>query len=129
MAKIVEWQHLIEDLKNIPKLPLEIWEYIIDTSNIHYILWKLSIKASGFQEDIKTHLSKYIWGNVYNKITKLYTVKVFTRYYESYLIFIGDNPNRNEPHILNKKIYTIVSNFEMDEYITTKMSNNKIIFE
>lgn len=127
MAKIVEWQHLIEDLKNIPKLPLEIWEYIIDTSNIHYILWKLSIKASGFQEDIKTHLSKYIWGNVYNKITKLYTVKVFTRYYESYLIFIGDNPN--EPHILNKKIYTIVSNFEMDEYITTKMSNNKIIFE
>ena len=127
MAKIVEWQHLIEDLKNIPKLPLEIWEYIIDTSNIHYILWKLSIKASGFQEDIKTHLSKYIWGNVYNNITKLYTVKVFTRYYESYLIFIGDNPN--EPHILNKKIYTIVSNFEMDEYIMTKMSNNKIIFE
>jgi len=127
MAKIVEWQHLIEDLKNIPKLPLEIWEYIIDTSNIHYILWKLSIKASGFQEDIKTHLSKYIWGNVYNEITKLYTVKVFTRYYESYLIFIGDNPN--EPHILNKKIYTIVSNFEMDEYIMTKMSNNKIIFE
>ena len=127
MAKIVEWQNLIEDLKNIPKLPLEIWEYIIDTSNIHYILWKLSIKASGFQEDIKTHLSKYIWGNVYNEITKLYTVKVFTRYYESYLIFIGDNPN--EPHILNKKIYTIVSNFEMDEYIMTKMSNNKIIFE
>ena len=127
MAKIVEWQHLIQDLKNIPKLPLEIWEYIIDTSNIHYILWKLSIKASGFQEDIKTHLSKYIWGNVYNEITKLYTVKVFTRYYESYLIFIGDNPN--EPHILNKKIYTIVSNFEMDEYIMTKMSNNKIIFE
>ena len=127
MAKIVEWQNLIEDLKNIPKLPLEIWEYIIDTSNIHYILWKLSIKASGFQEDIKAHLSKYIWGNVYNEITKLYTVKVFTRYYESYLIFIGDNPN--EPHILNKKIYTIVSNFEMDEYIMTKMSNNKIIFE
>jgi len=127
MAKIVEWQNLIEDLKNIPRLPLEIWEYIIDTSNIHYILWKLSIKASGFQEDIKTHLSKYIWGNVYNNITKLYTVKVFTRYYESYLIFIGDNPN--EPHILNKKIYTIVSNFEMDEYIMTKMSNNKIIFE
>lgn len=127
MAKIVEWQNLIEDLKNIPRLPLEIWEYIIDTSNIHYILWKLSIKASGFQEDIKTHLSKYIWGNVYNEITKLYTVKVFTRYYESYLIFIGDNPN--EPHILNKKIYTIVSNFEMDEYIMTKMSNNKIIFE
>lgn len=126
MAKIVEWQNLIEDLKNIPRLPLEIWEYIIDTSNIHYILWKLSIKASGFQEDIKTHLSKYIWGNVYNNITKLYTVKVFTRYYESYLIFIGDNPN--EPHILNKKIYTIVSNFEMDEYIMTKMSNNKIIF-
>jgi len=127
MAKIVEWQNLIEDLKNIPRLPLEIWEYIIDTSNIHYILWKLSIKASGFQEDIKAHLSKYIWGNVYNEITKLYTVKVFTRYYESYLIFIGDNPN--EPHILNKKIYTIVSNFEMDEYIMTKMSNNKIIFE
>jgi hypothetical protein len=126
--KIVEWQHLIKDLKNIQKLPLEIWRYILDISNIHYMPWKLSMNRCGFQEDIKKHLSKYIWGTVYNRYTELYTVKVFTRYYESYLIFGGDNPNRNEHHILNKKIYTIVSNFEMNEYIMTNISNNKILF-
>jgi len=129
MAKILEWHLVIKDLKNIRKLPLEVWEYIIDTSNIYYMPWKYSMQQSGLQDDIKKNLSTYIWGNVYSYITNLYTVKVFTRYGEKYLIFGGENPNRREPHILNKKIEEIVSNFEMNEYIMTNISNNKILFD
>lgn len=116
--KIVKWQHLIEDLKNIRKLPLEIWIYILDISNIHYIPWKYNIMNS--QEIIKKNLPNYVWGNVYNRITKLYSVNVFTRYDEKYLTF---------KQISIKKMDKIVSNENMPEYIMTNVENDRIIFE
>lgn len=117
MAKnIVEW--LIQDLKNIRKLPLEIWVYILDISNIHYLSWKYNIMNS--QESIKKNLPNYVWGNVYNRITKLYSVNVFTRYDEQYLTF---------KQISIKKMDKIVSNENMPEYIMTNVTNDRIIFE
>jgi len=116
--KIVKWQHLIEDLKNIRKLPLEIWIYILDISNIHYMPWKYKIMNS--QEIIKKNLPNYVWGNVYNRITKLYSVNVFTRYDEKYLTF---------KQISIKKMDKIVSNENMPEYIMTNVENDRIIFE
>jgi len=117
MAKnIVEW--LIQDLKNIRKLPLEIWVYILDISNIHYLSWKYNIMNS--QEIIKKNLPNYVWGNVYNRITKLYSVNVFTRYDEQYLTF---------KQISIKKMDKIVSNENMPEYIMTNVTNDRIIFE
>tara|TARA_B100000795_G_scaffold173750_1_gene131076 strand:+ start:10110 stop:10463 length:354 start_codon:yes stop_codon:yes gene_type:complete len=113
-----EWEIVIKDLKNIRKLPLEIWEYILDISNIHYMPWKYSIKNS--HENIKNNLSTYLWGSVYNRITKLYSVNVFTRYHEPYLTF---------KQISIKKKEKIVSNENMPEYIMTNVTNNKIIFE
>jgi len=116
--KIVKWQHLIEDLKNIRKFPLEIWIYILDISNIHYMPWKYKIMNS--QEIIKKNLPNYVWGNVYNRITKLYSVNVFTRYDEKYLTF---------KQISIKKMDKIVSNENMPEYIMTNVENDRIIFE
>tara|TARA_B110000902_G_C14238659_1_gene561597 strand:- start:1088 stop:1447 length:360 start_codon:yes stop_codon:yes gene_type:complete len=116
--KIVKWQHLIEDLKNIRKFPLEIWIYILDISNIHYMPWKYKIMNS--QEIIKKNLPNYVWGNVYNRITKLYSVNVFTRYDEQYLTF---------KQISIKKMDKIVSNENMPEYIMTNVENDRIIFE
>ena len=116
--KIVKWEHLIEDLKNIRKLPLEIWIYILDISNIHYMPWKYKIMNS--QEIIKRNLPNYLWGNVYNRITKLYSVNVFTRYDEQYLTF---------KQISIKKMDKIVSNENMPEYIMTNVENDRIIFE
>lgn len=116
--KIVKWEHLIEDLKNIRKFPLEIWIYILDISNIHYMPWKYNIMNS--QEIIKRNLPNYLWGNVYNRITKLYSVNVFTRYDEKYLTF---------KQISIKKMDKIVSNENMPEYIMTNVENDRIIFE
>jgi hypothetical protein len=113
-----EWNSVIKDLKNIRKLPLEVWEYILDISNIHYMSWKYTIKDS--QKNIKINLPIYVWRNVYNCVTELYTVNVFTRYNEPYLTL---------KEIQTKKMEKIVSNKNIPEYIMTKFANNKIIFE
>jgi len=116
---------VIKDLMNITKLPLEIWLYIIDISNIHFKSWKYDIKNT--HSEIKNNLSHHIWGSVYNMITKLHTVKVFTRYDEPYLIF-GENTNELL-HISNKKMEKVVSNENMYEYIISKVTSSRILFE
>ena len=124
--KLNKWKIVIKDLKNIRKLPLEIWKYILDISNIHYMPWKYSILEN--HVSIKIHLSTYVWRNVYNCVTKLYTVNVFTRYDEPYITF-KENSNKKWLHIANKKMDKIVSNENMPEYIMTNVTNNQILFE
>ena len=129
--KLNKWKIVIKDLKNIRKLPLEIWKYILDISNIHYMPWKYSILEN--HVSIKIHLSTYVWRNVYNCVTKLYTVNVFTKKSKSKVKPYASHHNEvNDVEWLNisdKILEKIVSNENMPEYIMTNFTNNQILFE
>lgn len=144
-----EWKIVIKDLKNIRKLPIEIWKYILDISNIHYMPWKYSILEN--HVSIKKHLSTYVWRNVYNCVTQLYTVNVFTQKSKSkvkpyashyneenhdFEVFFQnrDFPNETKDgdiewlNISDKKLEKIVSNKNMPEYIMTDVTSNQKLF-
>ena len=122
---------IIKELENIRKLPLEIWKYIIDDIlELPFHLWKKSINET--HKKIHKHLHKFIWSTSYNMITKLYYVKLFRHEDEKY-IYINDKMINNTDTgkysvMTDKKIEKIYSNKEMNQYVMTEVTNNRIVF-
>ena len=123
---------IIKELENIKKLPLEIWRYIInDLVELPLFLWKKSMNET--HRKIHKHLHRYIWQSSYNMITKLYYVKLFRREDEKYIYVNSDAKIKEETSekytiISNKKMEKIYSNKEMEQYIMTDVTNNRIVF-
>ena len=123
---------IIKELENIKKLPLEIWRYIInDFVELPLFLWKKSMNETHIK--IHKHLHRYIWQSSYNMITKLYYVKLFRHEDEKYIYVNSDAKIKEETSekytiISNKKMEKIYSNKEMEQYIMTDVTNNRIVF-